>query len=90
MKLKILTVIVLIVLFSFSCEDSKVIEEDTPLETKTENSIHAVKAGDFEIIVIDSCEYIIYKETDGSNKAYGFMAHKGNCKNPIHLYSIVK
>lgn len=70
--------------------DPKVIDEDTPLEIKTKNAIHDVKFGDVEIIVIDSCEYIIYKETDGSNRAYGFMAHKGNCKNPIHLHNDVK
>lgn len=83
MKLKIIIGIIFIGFFIY-CEDEKVIDEDTPLENRTENSIHSVKAGDVEIIVIDDCEYIIYKETDGSNRAYGFMAHKGNCKNPIH------
>lgn len=31
-----------------------------------------------EIIVIDSCEYIYFK-------SMGY-AHKGNCRNPIHIY----
>ena len=33
----------------------------------------------FDVIEIDSCQYIY------STKGYGgYLAHKGNCKNPIH------
>jgi len=32
-----------------------------------------------EVVVIDSCEYIIYSEKRGYSSS-GFMAHKGNCK----------
>ena len=39
--------------------------------------------GDFETIVIEDCEYLI-RDTYFGNAGYGFMAHKGNCKNPIH------
>lgn len=35
-------------------------------------------------ITYDNCEYLIYKEELDANEAMGFMAHKGNCKNPIH------
>ena len=43
--------------------------------------------GDFEIIVIDRCEYLIYTEDfDHSSQGFGFMAHKGNCHNPIHNF----
>lgn len=38
----------------------------------------------FETIVFEGCEYLIYKEEPDSNSAFGFMAHKGNCRNPIH------
>lgn len=33
-----------------------------------------------EIVVIDSCEYLY-----SFNYHATWMAHKGNCKNPIHL-----
>lgn len=37
---------------------------------------------DFDIIEIEGCEYIKI------NSAYGgWMAHKGNCKNYIHIYN---
>lgn len=34
----------------------------------------------YEIIVIDGCEYIAYKDNARSIS----IEHKGNCKNPIH------
>ncbi len=37
-----------------------------------------------EIITVDNCEYLIYREDKDQNSAYGFMAHKGNCSNPVH------
>tara|TARA_R110001632_G_scaffold11100_1_gene40374 strand:- start:382 stop:600 length:219 start_codon:yes stop_codon:yes gene_type:complete len=46
--------------------------EPTKYESKKENGMT------YKIIVIDSCEYIWYKD----NNHYGqTMAHKGNCKN---------
>lgn len=73
-----------ILIFLSSCEKKKIVEEDTLLEHDTETRMHNINPGDVEILIIDSCEYIIYKEVEGSNKATGYMAHKGNCKNPIH------
>ena len=73
-----------ILIFFSACEKKKVIDEDTSLEHETEMRMHNINPGDVEILVIDDCEYIIYKEVEGSNKATGYMAHKGNCKNPIH------
>ena len=69
-----------------SCEPPSIPEEDTKLEHSTEESLHNVAVGDVEIILIDSCEYIIYKETEGANHGFGYMAHKGNCNNPAHIY----
>ena len=33
----------------------------------------------FNIIIVDSCEYLKSKEPDGY-AGYGFFAHKGNCR----------
>lgn len=49
-----------------------------------EQSINDIPANKIEVIAFENCEYIIYKEDRASNAAYGFMAHKGNCSNPIH------
>jgi len=67
-----------------SCEQVPKKDEDSKLEHDTEISIHNIKKDDVEILLIDGCEYIVYKESDGANRAYGYMSHKGNCKNPIH------
>lgn len=37
----------------------------------------------YEIVIIDSCEYIFGTDTQAYNGGY-FLTHKGNCKNPIH------
>ncbi len=81
----ILPFLVVVILF-FSCEEVQK-EEDTPLEHSTEKLIHTIKENDMEILEIDGCEYIIYKEYVGANHGYGYMAHKGNCKNLIHCYN---
>jgi len=74
-----------VILFtSAGCEQVKQPDEDTELEHIAEKIIHDVHESDFEVIIIDDCEYLIYKEAMGSNQGYGFMSHKGNCKNPIH------
>jgi len=41
-------------------------------KSKTENGIN------YKVIVIDSCEYIWYKDNITSGQT---LAHKGNCKN---------
>lgn len=84
MKNLISTILIVLSIIFTSCEQPKAPEEDTPLEHSTENQIKAIIKGDVEIIVIDNCEYIIYKEIEGNNHAFGYMAHKGNCNNPIH------
>ena len=71
------------------CEEKAPKEVDTKVEREAEMGIKQVAIEDVEVVVIDGCEYIIYKETSGSNQGYGFMAHKGNCKNPIHKYNKV-
>jgi len=71
------------------CEETKEKDEDSNLEHDTEITIHNVKKDDLEILLIDNCEYIIYKESDGANRAYGYMSHKSNCINPIHCHNKV-
>lgn len=37
----------------------------------------------FEVIQIDGCEYIYHAIFSRE----GLLTHKGNCKNPIHIYN---
>ena len=37
----------------------------------------------YKVITIDSCEYITYDYSAGYS-GYGYLAHKGNCKNSYH------
>lgn len=48
---------------------------DDPVVNSTDDT-------EFRIKVIDGCEYVYY---DGVEN--GFMAHKGDCKNPIHCHN---
>lgn len=75
----------MIILFA-SCEEPKQ-EEDTPLEHEAEVRIHTIPEGDLEIIEIDGCEYIAFKDARGNNHGFGYLAHKGNCINPIHCHN---
>lgn len=40
----------------------------------------AKRLNGFNIVVIDSCEYLKKKEDDSPYHGFGYMAHKGNCK----------
>lgn len=89
MKNLLLTTSLIVIFFFVSCNPQVKIEEDNKIENKTENLIDKVSSDDVEIIEIDGCEYIIYKSTPSDNAriGYGFMTHKGNCKNPIHYHN---
>ena len=77
-----------ILFFLFSaCETQTQKKEVDENELQTEQLINEIDVHDLEILEIDKCEYIFYKKSPDTNKGYGFMAHKGNCKNPIHYYS---
>jgi hypothetical protein len=82
-KLKSLFILCLVICFLSSCtEKVEVIvtkEEKAAIEeTKKKQNQQRVESS-FHIITLDGCEY--YK---ASGFGVGFMAHKGNCKNPIH------
>ena len=35
---------------------------------------------DLQVVVIDSCEYLIGHDLAASYRGYGYLSHKGNCK----------
>lgn len=88
MKVIQLFFLLLVTVYLYSCKPRNPLEEESSVEHQAEEEIHKIPEGDFEILEIDGCQYIVYKEVDGANKAFGYMAHKGNCTNPIHHYNI--
>ena len=88
--LKVTISSVILLVYIASCTQNQTPDEDDILESGSEKLLKNVKMGDFEIVVIEDCEYIIFTHTFGvSARGYGFMAHKGNCVNPIHVYNVV-
>jgi hypothetical protein len=89
MKINPYNTAILLILLSISCKQEVKVEEDNNTEHTAEILIENVKNDDVEIIEIDDCEYIVLKSTPSDNAriGYGFMAHKGNCKNPIHYHN---
>lgn len=80
-----------IVLVSFSCKDNlevRALEEQQIIQDSIDKTPEGItlkiEYNKFKIITIEGCEYLIYKEKPSNNKTMGFMAHKGNCINPIH------
>ena len=59
------------------------------LKIKAENNeknsvrIHGLRNSDYQIVTIDSCEYIRYSESVFEGAAGG-LTHKANCKNSFH------
>lgn len=76
----------LILLFTLCSCDSELRKNDS--SSKDVNSIESkiinIPEHELTVVLFEECEYIIFKEEKDSNTSYGFMAHKGNCKNPIH------
>lgn len=79
-------VILLTILFVYiACDTPGNKSENMTLKNKSiEEEIKNIPVNKVTVISIDGCEYIIYKEDKDTNSSYGFMAHKGNCPNPIH------
>jgi len=40
---------------------------------------HKERFKDFDVVIIDSCEYLIRVVNPDFNRAYGLMLYKGNC-----------
>jgi len=83
---KLTCYIVLLFLFS-ACKPLTKEKERSEADLQAENLINKIEIHDLEILEIDNCQYIFYKKSPNTNKAFGFMAHKGNCKNPIHCHN---
>jgi len=72
LKIKTLSVVFIIGVLFTSCGDR------TPITPTIKNNY----GGIYHIDIVDGCEYLY--RTKGH---IGFMAHKGNCNNPIHIYN---
>ncbi len=70
-----------------ACETQTNEKEISVREISTEQLINEIDFHDLKILEIDKCEYIFYKKSPSTNRGFGFMAHKGNCKNPIHFHN---
>lgn len=62
-------------------------EPAVPTVSKEDKKVHEINYEHFEVIEYDQCEYVIFKDFAGANKGFGYMSHKGNCKNPIHFHN---
>lgn len=82
---KILIILGIISLISCNTRTEEQVVKDyqAKREKARQDSIIEVRYHGFQVIVIDSCEYLIKTEKRGggdwSTRA-GFMSHKGNCK----------
>lgn len=74
-------------LFFTSCETKTKEKVEEKIVELPKHLINSIDVHQLEIIEIDGCEYIFYKKSPNINMGFGFMAHKGNCENPIHHYS---
>lgn len=58
---------------------SSCVEDDRPEGSRTTKN-------NYDIVVIDGCEYIEFDCGYAQCRVYS-LTHKGNCSNPIHIYS---
>ena len=86
MKIKIILTILASSIIFLGCKEAELSNHEHKLILKTEKRIHNIHKGDYEVLVIERCQYILYQEREGTNRGYGYMAHKGNCNNPKHSY----
>ena len=73
---KVFLVVVTLSITMFSCNRN--------IDSDDESDVESIDITKIKTITVDNCEYLIYKEDKDQNSAYGFMAHKGNCSNPVH------
>ena len=77
----------ILLFFLSACQPQVQEKEISVTEISTEQLINEIDFHDLKILEIDKCEYIFYKKSPSTNRGFGFMAHKGNCKNPIHFHN---
>ena len=75
--------------FLTSCDFSVPRNSNTLLEEEAKHLLHNIEEGNMRVVEIQNCEYVIFKDRLNSNQGFGYMSHKGNCKNPIHQYNQV-
>lgn len=78
----------LFLLVFLSCDQQTETSTNQPSQSapQTGEKVKPIRFTNIEVFEYEGCEYITLKNKEGSNLGYGFMAHKGNCKNPIHCY----
>lgn len=77
---------IILILF-IACGESNSHKKDSNLITSVQPlKIESIKK-DIKTIMINECQYLIYKEQEGSLR--GYMAHKSNCNNSINCYETV-
>ena len=86
MRVTIILTILATPFILLGCEEAEWRNDEYKLNLKTEKRVYNIKKGDYEVLVIERCQYILYQEREGVSMAYGYMSHKGNCNNPIHCY----
>lgn len=68
----------------FACEN----REANPEIGISMAEIHEEGEYHFTVIEADGCEYLmLMMDRNHPHEGFGFFAHKGNCRNPIHLYN---
>jgi hypothetical protein len=89
-KMKRISIVIWItVAFVTACDQPEVpSQKDASQKTNISDSLHQIKQSDLTVLEIEGCEYFIFKDHQASNQGFGFMAHKGNCKNPIHCHNL--
>ena len=77
---KILTIV--LVLGLFSCSEPNVQKQSEPNVQKQKTTIRLNNMDPLNIVTIDGCEYLYGPWGNAT-----VLTHKGNCKNPIHVYN---
>lgn len=77
------SLIIFLTIVLYSCGHINTNDKPNSIVNKLD-TVKQLPKNQFEVITYDGCEYLIYKDEADANSSYGFMAHKGNCSNPIH------
>ena len=70
-----------------SCKEKMELVESIELEHPSKKKNNQSKMTNPSIFIEEGCQYLLYKENEGTIREYRYMSHKGNCNNNIHLYN---